>query len=106
MSQLYLNLDSSVSIPIALLDAPGPSSNSLNVQIGSKGPSGKFYHMQAALALLGTLRASGRSAIVVVDEHGSSEDKDHFIRFSARLERGDIVSHFFVVGAQGYQTFS
>ena len=101
-SQLYLNLDSSVSIPLALLE----SSISLNVQIGSKGPSGKFYHMQAALALLGTLRASGTSAIVVVDEYGSLEDRDHFLRFSARLERGDIVSHFFVVEAQKYQTFS
>ena len=100
-SQLYLNLDSSVSIPIALLDAPGPSS-SLNVQIGSKGPSGKFYHMQAALALLGTLRASGTSAIVVVDEYGSTEDKDHFVRFSTRLEQGDIVSCFFTVDSQRY----
>jgi hypothetical protein len=62
--------------------------------------------MQAALDLLGTLRASGTSAIVVVDEYGSSEDREHFIRFSARLERGDIVSHFFFVKAQGYQTFS
>jgi hypothetical protein len=62
--------------------------------------------MQAALALLGTLRASGTSAIVVIDEYGSSEDRDHFIHFSARLERGDIVSHFFVVEAQRNQTFS
>lgn len=78
------------------------SSNSLNVQIGSKGPSGKFYHMQAALALLGTLRASGTSAIVVIDEDSSSEDRDHFLRFSARLEGGDIVSNFFFVEAQRY----
>ena len=78
------------------------SSNSLDVQIDSNGPSGKFYHMQAALALLGTLRANGTSAIVVVDEDGSSEDKDHFLRFSARLEGGDIVSHFFVVEALRY----
>lgn len=62
--------------------------------------------MQAALALLATLRASGTSAIVIVDEHGSREDREHFIRFSARLERGDIVSHFFVVKARGDQTFS
>ncbi|KAF8798093.1 hypothetical protein BYT27DRAFT_6918673 [Phlegmacium glaucopus] len=89
-SQLYLNLDSSISIPISLLDAPGRPSDFLSVQIGNKGPSGKFYHMQAALALLGTLRASGTSAIVVVDEYGSAEDKDHFNRFSARLEQGDI----------------
>jgi hypothetical protein len=53
--------------------------------------------MQAALSLLGTLRASGTSAIVVVDEDGSSEDRDHFLRFSARLERGDIVSTFFLL---------
>ena len=78
------------------------SSNSLNVQIGSKGPSGKFYHMHAALALLGTLRASGTSAIVVIDEDSSSEDRDHFLRFSARLEGGDIVSNFFFVEAQRY----
>jgi hypothetical protein len=58
--------------------------------------------MQAALALLETLRASGTSAIVVVDEDGSSEDRDHFLRFSARLEQGDIVSHFFVVEAQRF----
>lgn len=77
-------------------------SNSLDVQIGSKGPSGKFYHMQAALALLGTLRASGTSAIVVVGEDGSREDRDHFLRFSERLEGGDIVSHVFVVEAQSY----
>jgi len=89
-SQLYLNLDSSVSIPIALLNAPGSSSNSLSVQIGGKGPSGKFYHMQAALALLETLRASGMSAIVVVDQYGPTEDKEHFIRFSERLDQGDI----------------
>ena len=82
------------------------SSISLNVQFGSKGPSGKFYHMQAALALLGTLRASGTFAIAVVDEDGSSEDRDHFLRFSERLERGDIVSHFFVIEAQRYQMSS
>jgi hypothetical protein len=58
--------------------------------------------MQAALALRETLRASGTSAIVVVDEDGSSEDRDHFLRFSARLEQGDIVSHFFVVEAQRF----
>jgi hypothetical protein len=46
--------------------------------------------MQAALALLGTLRATGTSALVTFD--GSTEHKDHFTRFSARLEQGDIVS--------------
>ena len=61
--------------------------------------------MQAALALLGTLRASGTFAIVVVDECSSTEDKEHFIRFSARLERGDIVSYFFATKVQRYQTF-
>jgi len=61
--------------------------------------------MQAALALLGTLRATGTSAIVVVDEYGSTEDKDHFIRFSARLEQGDIVSCFFAAEAQRCQNF-
>ena len=56
--------------------------------------------MQGALALLETLCLTGTSAIAVVDKDVLSEDRDHLLRFSERLEQGDIVSHFFVVEVQ------
>jgi hypothetical protein len=59
---------------------------------GSKGTPGKFYRKESALTLLGTLRASGLTAQVTVDDSATIEEREHFRHFSARLQFGDIVS--------------
>lgn len=56
-----------------------------------KGPPGKFYQERWALALLNTLRTGGSSARVV-PAHGADENQiQHFERFRARLEAGELV---------------
>ncbi|KDR81688.1 hypothetical protein GALMADRAFT_239812 [Galerina marginata CBS 339.88] len=87
-SRLFLNLDASVSIP-ALLTAPSPP-DYFNSKIGIRGTPGKFYRTEAALTLLSTVRSSGASAVVIIDGEATAEEKDHFTRFSARLEEGDL----------------
>jgi len=60
--------------------------------VGSNGTPGKFYCEEAALVLLGAIRAGGSSVIVDVDQEASPEDKKGFSCFSSRLQAGDLVS--------------
>jgi len=89
--RIFLNLDSSVSIPALLFNVTIPVSD-IVLMLGHKGAPGKFYDEKAALALMGTLRAGGLSAGVVVDENATEEERQHFKHFCARLQIGDIVS--------------
>jgi len=63
---------------------------------GSKGTPGKFYGREAALTLLSTLRSSGLTALVTVDDSATVEEREHFRHFSARLQFGDIVRNAFL----------
>jgi hypothetical protein len=58
---------------------------------GSKGPPGKFYHEQPALTLLDTVRTGGQSARIVPESNSDENVAQHFDRFRARLEGGDLV---------------
>jgi hypothetical protein len=89
-SRLFLNLDTSVSIPIVLRNASQSISNSLSLNMGSNGTPGKFYCAEAALVLLGAIRAGGSSVIVDVDQEASPEDKEGFSSFSSRLQAGNL----------------
>jgi hypothetical protein len=60
--------------------------------MGSNGTPGKFYCAEAALALLGAIRAGGSSAIVDVGPDATHEDKKSFSYFSSRLQAGNLVS--------------
>lgn len=95
-SRLFLNLDASVSIPVVFVAASPP--DCFSSLTSTKGTPGKFYSTDAALTLLGTVRAVGASAFVIVDENeATNEEKAHFERFWARLENGDLVSlQFFI----------
>lgn len=59
--------------------------------LGNKGAPGKFYGKEAAVTLMGTLRAGGLSAGVIVDANATEEEKEHFKHFCFRLQIGDIV---------------
>ena len=60
--------------------------------MGSNGTPGKFYCAEAALVLLGAIRAGGSSVIVDVDQEATPEDKKGFSYFSSRLQAGNLVS--------------
>jgi hypothetical protein len=92
-----LNLDSAVSIPAVFVNAPSSNTEMPTLIGGSKGTPGKFYDQEAALTLLSTLRASGLTAHVIVDDSATVEEREHFRHFSARLQVGDIVSEDIVV---------
>lgn len=87
----FINLDSSISIPVFLVDIWPP--NTSPFAVGSKGHHvpGKFYKVEPSLSLLDTVRTGGPSAQVVVLENVADEIKQHFERFAARLEVGDVV---------------
>ncbi|KAF9535264.1 hypothetical protein CPB83DRAFT_841483 [Crepidotus variabilis] len=89
-SRIYLNLDSSVSIPALLVNTTNTEIENLAPQMGSKETPGKFYSSEAALTLLGTVRAGGVAAQVALDENSTSEDKVHFKHFIERLQNGDL----------------
>lgn len=91
-SRFFLNLDTSVSIPIVLRNASQSIPESLSLNMVSNGTPGKFYGAEAALGLLGAIRAGGSSVIVDVDQGASPEDKKGFSHFSSRLQAGDLVS--------------
>lgn len=88
---IFLNLDSAVSIPAVFVNAPGSNSTMPTLMGGSKGTPGKFYGKEATSTLLSTLRASGLTAHVIVDNNASVEEREHFKHFSTRLQNGDIV---------------
>lgn len=87
---IFLNLDSAVSIPAVFVNAPGSNSTMPTLMGGSKGTPGKFYGKEATSTLLSTLRASGLTAHVIVDNNASVEEREHFKHFSTRLQNGDI----------------
>lgn len=66
--------------------------------MGLKGTPGKFYSSDAALVLLGTVRAGGTSALATIDERATSEEQIHFEHFSSRLQAGDLVSKLSMLG--------
>lgn len=82
-----------MSIPAVFVNAPGSNSAMPILMGGSKGTPGKFYDKEATLTLLSTLRSSGLTARVTVDDSATVEEKEHFRHFSARLQFGDIVSN-------------
>ncbi|KAJ7632733.1 hypothetical protein FB45DRAFT_1003044 [Roridomyces roridus] len=85
---LLLKLDTTVSIPLALSDV----SQSLDTLVCDKPPvaPGKFFANANAHKLLDTVRAGGASAKASLSASASEEDKAHFARFRARLDRGDL----------------
>ncbi|KIM49331.1 hypothetical protein M413DRAFT_21571 [Hebeloma cylindrosporum] len=89
-SRLFLNLDTCVSIPIVLRNASQSIPESLSLNMVSNGTPGKFYGAEAALGLLGAIRAGGSSVIVDVDQDASPEDKKGFSHFSSRLQAGNL----------------
>ncbi|KAF8965253.1 hypothetical protein BDZ97DRAFT_1812837 [Flammula alnicola] len=89
-SRLFLNLDTSVAIPILVADAPQSTRTLFNEKMGTKQVPGKFYRMDAALSLLATVRSAGASAVVTVCEDATTEEKGNFALFHDRLEAGDI----------------
>lgn len=91
-SPFFLNLDTSVSIPIVLRNASQSIPESLSLNMVSNGTPGKFYGAEAALGLLGAIRAGGSSVLVDVDQGASPEDKKGFSHFSSRLQAGNLVS--------------
>lgn len=91
-SRIFLNLDSSLSVPALLINPTTPDTDTLIPMMGNRGAPGKFYGKEASLTLLGTLRAGGLSANIVVDDEATKEEKEHFKLFCARLQIGDIVS--------------
>jgi hypothetical protein len=98
-SPFFLSLDSSVSVPVLLTAvSPSPSgapSLDFIVEKTPKGPPGKFYQEQSALALLDTLRTGGPSARIVPDSSATDGQKQHFERFRTRLDTGELVSSAF-----------
>jgi len=60
--------------------------------MGNRGAPGKFYGKEASLTLLGTLRAGGLSANIIIDDEATMAEKEHFKLFCSRLQIGDIVS--------------
>uniref|UniRef100_A0A8H7Y5I2 DNA repair protein rhp54 n=1 Tax=Psilocybe cubensis TaxID=181762 RepID=A0A8H7Y5I2_PSICU len=95
-SRLVVILDASVSIPI-LLDETATLPNPMSLRVGGTGIPGKFYNPNAAITLLGTVRAGGAFALADMDQDANDEETKHFTRFSSRLGAGDIVIplHFF-----------
>lgn len=83
----YLNLDSSITIPIVLTS---PSS-SIDKGMGQGDPPGKFYQPEPALSLLNTLRTGGSSAKFEVASSATEEQKGHFVVFRSRLQSGELV---------------
>lgn len=59
--------------------------------MGKRGPPGKFYSQQAAMALLDTLRTGGSSGKVVTDIDSTENQRTHFDRFCSRLNAGELV---------------
>ncbi|KII88415.1 hypothetical protein PLICRDRAFT_124713 [Plicaturopsis crispa FD-325 SS-3] len=90
-----LSLTSSVAVPVSLKDIqPATTSPDLLpldtiVARSPKGPPGKIYTEQCALAMIGALRTGGSSARVVLNTD-DEKLKAHFERFSARLQAGDM----------------
>ncbi|PPR01479.1 hypothetical protein CVT26_015102 [Gymnopilus dilepis] len=87
-SRLALNLDASLSIPVFLASSSPP--DCFKTVNSTKGTPGKFYGPDGALALLGTVRAVGNSALVIIDNQATEEEKHHFELFCSRLEKGDL----------------
>lgn len=88
---LFLNLDSSVAIPISVSDAYVAKQLHLNQHKASQQVPGKFYEQEAALSLLAAVRATGQSALVTLGDTAAAGDKIQFDLFRKRLEDGDIV---------------
>jgi hypothetical protein len=59
--------------------------------VGKRGPPGKFYIQQAAMALLDTLRTGGSSGKVVTAPNSTDDQRAHFDRFCSRLNAGELV---------------
>jgi len=85
-SPFSLNLDSTVSIPVVLTH---PLS-SMETIVGKRGPPGKFYNQQSAMALLDTLRTGGPSGKVVSNINPTDDQRTHFDRFCSRLNAGEL----------------
>ena len=88
---LYLNLDPAVSLPIALKDVRASQSFLDGLDGSARNPTGKFYKDQHAIALVDTLAAQGNYARVTLNIGSSDEHRQHFERFIARLQGGELV---------------
>lgn len=88
-SELFLNLDSDVSVPLLLKDIHSEKSDA---SFSKPMAPGKFYKSEHALALLDALRAADFSAKLEIDPAASDAQKEHFERFCSRLRAGELVS--------------
>ncbi|KAH0583783.1 hypothetical protein H2248_009386 [Termitomyces sp. 'cryptogamus'] len=91
-SPFFININSSVSIPVILTDvAPShPGSPSLEFIIAKRGPPGVFYSQSAALVLLDTLRTGGPSAKIGLHPSANLDHKNQFEQFRSRLSAGEL----------------
>ncbi|KAG6874219.1 hypothetical protein C0995_003765 [Termitomyces sp. Mi166 len=91
-SPFFININSSVSIPVMLTDVAlsHPGSPSLEFIVAKRGPPGVFYNQKAALVLLDTLRTGGPSAKIGLHPSASSDHKSQFEQFRSRLSAGEL----------------
>jgi hypothetical protein len=85
-----VNLDSSVSMPIILVDTV--SSPTLpKSTLSRQGPPGKFYRGRYAVELLGTLRTKGSFARAMLSPEATEIDRSNFRHFMKRLLGEELV---------------
>ncbi|XP_006458055.1 hypothetical protein AGABI2DRAFT_115074 [Agaricus bisporus var. bisporus H97] len=89
-----VNLDSSVSMPILLIDAV--SSHTLpKSTLSQRGPPGKFYYGRHAVDLLGTLRSRGSFSRAVLTQEATEISRMNFRHFKKRLLGEELVEFTF-----------
>lgn len=89
-----VNLDSSVSMPILLIDAV--SSHTLpKSTLSQRGPPGKFYYGRHAVDLLGTLRSRGSFSRAVLTQEATEINRMNFRHFKKRLLGEELVEFTF-----------
>jgi hypothetical protein len=89
-----VNLDSSVSMPIVLVDAAS-SSTLPKSALSRRGPPGKFYCGSYAAELLGTLRTKGSFSRATLSPEATEVDRLNFRYFMKRLVGEELVELFF-----------
>ncbi|KAJ6623535.1 hypothetical protein B0H10DRAFT_2431358 [Mycena sp. CBHHK59/15] len=84
----FLGLDNNIAVPLDLTNV----TQSFDTIIGDKpnGPPGKFFLDTNAHKLLDTIRTSGPSARVVIQDSATEAQKAHFQRFRSRLDQGEL----------------
>ncbi|KAM5535164.1 hypothetical protein V8D89_011100 [Ganoderma adspersum] len=86
----HLNLDSAVSVPIALKDVYASHTFLDGLDATARNPTGKFYKDDHAIALVDTLKAKASYARVTAGEAATDDHKEHLERFISRLQNGEL----------------